>query len=266
MQPYIENRNQEIGFFSFSTTNIPDHLHTQFELLLPLEGNYPVSVDGKEYTLNANQTLLVFPNHIHSYVKKGKSKGVLFIFPSSILPDMNVNFQKNCPICPIIDDKDNEHIAYIKNYFVQKNGDFSEVHPLTLQALITLLLSSLLQNTTLVTPSVSFSNDIIYQAISYISANMDTDISLKKVASKIGTNACYLSSLINSYLHMSFRQYVNTLRIDKAKKMLLSSSDTIEEVGEKCGFNTLRTFDRAFVAETKKTPRQFRKDYKIEGA
>ena len=51
---------------------------------------------------------------------------------------------------------------------------------------------------------------------------------------------------------------VNGIRIVESKKLLLSTSDSIEEIATKSGFNSLRTFDREFRAQIKMTPSEYR--------
>ncbi|MEL7124489.1 MAG: helix-turn-helix domain-containing protein, partial [Bacteroidota bacterium] len=58
--------------------------------------------------------------------------------------------------------------------------------------------------------------------------------------------------------------FVNTYRIDEAKKRLTDESYqqyTIAGIAYDCGFNSISTFNTTFKAMTKQTPTQFRKAF-----
>lgn len=78
-------------------------------------------------------------------------------------------------------------------------------------------------------------------------AFLDHDISLDKVASALGTNRTYVSMMVNSMMEMTFRDYINGLRICYAKEYLLKKKDaTMEDVAEACGFTSGPQFCRKF--------------------
>ena len=85
-------------------------------------------------------------------------------------------------------------------------------------------------------------------------------LTIKDVASEMGTNQSYLSQYLNNCLKMSFSVWLNTLRIEESK-ILLASSDklSIEEVGIKVGIPQNYNFSRWFKTVTDMTPFQFRR-------
>ena len=87
------------------------------------------------------------------------------------------------------------------------------------------------------------------------------NITIKDVAQEIGTNQNYLSKYINSVLGMTFTVWLNRLRIEESKKILLSPEKySIEEVGKSVGIPELYNFSRWFKTVTEMTPQQFRKN------
>lgn len=86
-------------------------------------------------------------------------------------------------------------------------------------------------------------------------------LTIKDVASEMGTNQSYLSQYINNYLGMTFSVWLNTLRIEESK-ILLSSSEkmSIEEVGIKVGIPQNYNFSRWFKIVTDMTPFQYRRE------
>ena len=84
-------------------------------------------------------------------------------------------------------------------------------------------------------------------------------LTLREVASKVGTNRTYLSEYLNRELKTKFYDYINSYRIREAEKLLLENKDAkIEDIAEQCGFNSLSTFLRSFEKTNGTTPAKFR--------
>lgn len=93
---------------------------------------------------------------------------------------------------------------------------------------------------------------------------LDPLLTLRDVASRVGTNRTYLSEYLNRELKMKFYDYINSYRIQEAEKLLLENKDTkIEDVAEQCGFNSLSTFLRSFEKTNGTTPAKFRASHTI---
>lgn len=87
------------------------------------------------------------------------------------------------------------------------------------------------------------------------------EISIKTVAQEIGTNQNYLSKYINSIENKTFSVWLNTLRIEESKRILVENRKmSIEEVGMEVGFPQLYNFSRWFKQVTGSTPYQYRKN------
>ena len=86
------------------------------------------------------------------------------------------------------------------------------------------------------------------------------DLNIKDVALEIGTNQNYLSSYLNNHLEMTFQVWLNTLRIEEAKKILTNGEKiSIEEVGIQVGFSQNYNFSKWFKTVTGTTPFRYRK-------
>lgn len=76
---------------------------------------------------------------------------------------------------------------------------------------------------------------------------LESDISLDKLAFALGTNRTYVSVLINSMLDMTFRDYINGLRVRDAKLRMLERKNTrMEDIAQDCGFTSGAQFSRKF--------------------
>lgn len=87
----------------------------------------------------------------------------------------------------------------------------------------------------------------------------DGDLTLKKMARKLGITPHQLSEILNTRLGKSFPQYLKEQRIAAAKRMLEEDPERkIITVAEDCGFNSLSVFNASFKAVSGMTPSQFK--------
>lgn len=90
-------------------------------------------------------------------------------------------------------------------------------------------------------------------------AFLQPDISIEKVSAHLGTNRFYISRLVNVEQAMSFRDYVNSLRINYAKKYMTEHPDaTQEQIAEECGFSSASYFNRKFKQTTGLSPQDWK--------
>lgn len=89
----------------------------------------------------------------------------------------------------------------------------------------------------------------------------DSQISLEELAMKLSTNSKHLSQAINESHQKNFFNYINDLRISKAKMMLQGETHTnlsIEGIAKEVGFQSKSSFYTAFKKATGVTPTEFK--------
>lgn len=88
----------------------------------------------------------------------------------------------------------------------------------------------------------------------------EQDLSLEKVATDMGLSKNYLSQAINEKLKMNFSQYLNDLRVDEAKQLLLREDLRhlkLSEIGHLAGYRSKSVFYSSFKQREKTTPSAF---------
>lgn len=84
-------------------------------------------------------------------------------------------------------------------------------------------------------------------------------LSLGDVAKEAGLSRERLSRLFHLSLGITFSNYLNEVRLDEARRQLVSGSRTITEVAYSSGFQSLSQFNRRFKAAEGITPSLYRK-------
>ena len=132
-------------------------------------------------------------------------------------------------------------------------------HPILYKILeeITLFTSALMQAVYTIQQQQSAS--YVTQAKNYIeSYYANYDLSLQTVASSLGINANYLSTLFSKEEGESFNKYLQHVRMNKSTTLLSTSSNTIQEIAFQCGFEDANYFSKWFKKLKGITPKQYR--------
>lgn len=99
----------------------------------------------------------------------------------------------------------------------------------------------------------------IEKAIVYIDANISNQLSLKEVAGHVHLNPSYFSVLFKEQTNITFSEYVTRNRIQKAKKLLLTTNLTVNEIAEKVGYSTPKYFIKIFKEYEGITPSKYKR-------
>ena len=95
----------------------------------------------------------------------------------------------------------------------------------------------------------------------YLQEHLAEDVSLSALAEEFHLSAQYISQLFKSEIGVNFLAYLTNIRMEQAKKLLLSSSLSIAEVSEQSGYADYRVFTKAFKKNEGITPSQYRRDF-----
>ncbi|NJD01264.1 MAG: helix-turn-helix transcriptional regulator [Ruminiclostridium sp.] len=94
--------------------------------------------------------------------------------------------------------------------------------------------------------------------IDYINEHYSEDIYLDLLSKKLNITSSYLSKYFKIKTGVNFIDYLNNVRLDKAKEMLLNTNKRVEYIAEKTGYRNPNSFIRSFKKSIGITPREFR--------
>jgi two-component system response regulator YesN len=100
--------------------------------------------------------------------------------------------------------------------------------------------------------------DPVAQALRYLERHYREPIALKEVADKVFLNPAYFSTLFKQKTGKTFIERLTEIRIEEAKKKLVSSDSKMTDIAEQTGFSNIRHFNRVFKNETGLTPKDYR--------
>jgi YesN/AraC family two-component response regulator len=84
------------------------------------------------------------------------------------------------------------------------------------------------------------------------------DINRKNLSDKLNTNEVYLREIIRKHYNYTFTEYITTLRLNYARKLLADATNpTIEAVAIDAGFGSRFTFYRLFMKNYNISPKDY---------
>ncbi|PTK38116.1 AraC family transcriptional regulator [Staphylococcus hominis] len=102
------------------------------------------------------------------------------------------------------------------------------------------------------------------EVLDYINENIEKKLTLKDVSSNLFTSKSNLSSQFTQLLNISFKTYVDTLKIANSFELLLKTDDTISLISEKVGFSSASSYSKTFKSYMGMTPNEYRSCNKYE--
>lgn len=99
---------------------------------------------------------------------------------------------------------------------------------------------------------------IIQLVVKYIGENFSSSPSIKQFCEMSKTNAAYIGRLFKEETGMYFSDYVNTLRINKAKHLLEISDLSVSDIARKVGVYDVSYFTQRFKKQVRMSPMKYR--------
>lgn len=101
----------------------------------------------------------------------------------------------------------------------------------------------------------------IFQIQDWILHHYSQTITVSQIAEIFHYNSAYLSNLYKKTTGTSLKQYINQVRIDIAKKKLISSDSPLKEIAFLCGYADEKYFFKVFKQLENMTPTEYRKAF-----
>ena len=246
-----------VGFRGF-----PPMFHPHCEILLVVKGEVHVTIDGYEHILRAGEISMVFPYIVHSYINAPEAEVYMLLFEPKMLDIFESELLQKKPVCPYLIGYAHllplfERICVLmaKDDTVKRKTAISYLSAIVGELLCTMPLCDV----------ESTSENMIKPILLYCSEHFaDEDISIRKIADELYISTGYVSKIFATKLKYGLREYINELRISKAKNLLSKTDLKIIDVMLECGFRNQSSFNRVFSEICGVSPSEYRRRKKQE--
>ncbi len=253
MKAFYEHKIKNMIIFILNNVDYGAHFHDGVEIVVNPHGKFSVNIDNVKYEVNPNQILTVFPNQIHKYTDCTKEEYFLIIIKPSYISDLTNTFKTCIPKNPVIDMNETTKRLFRIIHHTYKSGTERST-----KLLISAFLSLILDNQNFDKSNVQ-QPDTVHTVLKFCEDNYKTDINIAKVSDALHLNSSYVSHIFSDKLGISFRDYINGMRINYACELMQTTDLSVTEICYRCGFKSIRTFNRAFLKECTISPSEFKK-------
>jgi AraC-like DNA-binding protein len=236
------------------------HLHYHIEFFLLLDGHTRATVDTACYDVLPGDLLMVFPNQIHRYEEVARERYVLFIVNPDLMPEFETVFSRRIPRDAVIRNAMSNPalLPLLQLLSVQYEHPPQHYREYSLKGTLLALFSLLLAELDLTEPCTQDSR-AVRAIVDYCARNYTTPaLSLEMLERDLHLSRFYISHLFSEKLNIGFNDYVNSLRVSSACRLLQQTDLSITAVSERSGFNTCRTFNRSFSKLLGVSPSEYR--------
>lgn len=231
------------------------HFHSNIELCLVLEGEIEVWINDHHRILKQGELSVAWNYDAHAYCTPVHSRSL-----STIIPP--VLYQEFLPLLS------NRHTC---DPFVTDPVLFEQIHTwvrstaackdeLVRKGYVYIILGTLLNHLRFERDASLADPRLPSEMLLYFNEHFREDLTLASAAHALGYHPNYLSHMFKSTLRIGFHQYLTILRLREAVLLMKNEDKSITECAFESGFQSLRTFYRAFQAEFGCTPKEFLSD------
>lgn len=243
--------------------NSPLHFHSEIEILHVMEGEIFVSVESERKMLKKGDICIILPRQIHTLFEMRQIRlSVIKLF--SALPLYGTRMES------YIFDKDSPHYSALHREIkrllsedAEKNIGYQLAVRSACDSLTLYILRNLLPtNDPKQSPERQMAMISFFEnANEYIEENYKKEITLDTAAAAFGYSRSYFSRLFKAVCGMNFSDYLSVFRLKKSTVLLQNSDLTIEGVALACGYNCLRSYNRAFQKHFGQSPGGYRRRF-----
>lgn len=249
------------------------HDHDVIELMLILDGDVEVAVEGVRYELPRGCMVIMPPKLVHQTIVPAGTKRyeriVMHIFPEYVnsivrkLPVTNYRFELTDHV-NIIDYSPEtfwilrtlfERAFYVKT----QSEDYQRLVVPGLVVEIFAEVEHLLRDRA--TPPIPATNNLVTTVVDYIDEHFtEPGLTVEEIREAVYVSQGYLSRIFKSYTGSSIYNFLTHKRLIRAKELLVSG-ETVLDACISSGFTDYTSFLKTFKKAFHVTPTQYRENY-----
>jgi AraC-like DNA-binding protein len=115
------------------------------------------------------------------------------------------------------------------------------------------------------TETISYNSRRVNLVMEYLNKNFDKEVSLNEVARLTAMSDVAFSRFFKQRTGKTFVDTLNEVRLGNASRMLIETTQSVNEIAYRCGFNNISNFNRIFKKKKNCTPKEFRLAFNSSG-
>jgi AraC-like DNA-binding protein len=256
------------------------HWHKYWEILCQVEGKTLIYVGKDKIISTAGEVTVIGPEELHGTERISAEHGILMIqfATSAIIPYLsslpslqyladavynNTNYKKH--FC--IKKEEKEKVQQTMNHILNEYNEKKLGYEMEVQSQLMHLFSIFIRNHYLEISQIPEEKakalEKIKASIVYIEMNYTYRLALEEVANIVYMSPYNFCRTFKKATGKTMVEYVNSVRIKEAEKLLITSTKSISDISSEVGFSSLNYFTKLFKKKNGISPHQFRKQNSI---
>lgn len=258
----------------------PAHYHSYIEMLYGIKGNFQVYLNGSYHTWKAGDLVIISSeevHHIFALSETGGSYIVLRFVPEFLSSDLTGTGYESVFLRPFLSPEvlqekviakkelDGSGIPDLFFRILEEDREKPYAFELAIRSHILNICLWMIRYWHRKQPDLSgdcpADRELLHAlepALIHMHANFRQNISACDLAELCGFSYSYFSRSFQRVMHRKIPDYLNSLRVAEAEKLLISTTMSITEIALATGFGTTSYFIKIFRRYKNISPRQFR--------
>lgn len=239
-------------------------------LLVGYSGENPIAQEEREYVLKKGSFQLLFPDTLH-YGTASPDEGQSHFWCHFYLPegffikeaDSVENFEDGilCVLPEYAEIGNCEKIYILFSQMIdeaQKMYESNSSNSIICDSYIKIILLSLADQCADANSKSSGKRASVSKIKEWLRLHACDGITPAGAAKELQYNSDYLNQLIRADTGMTLCTYINHIRLEEAKRLLINSNKTVSEIAYEVGFSDEKYFMKVFRKRENVTPSQYR--------
>ena len=258
---FSKKDSKEVFFVKTESPNQNSHWHDYFEIDFVISGEVTQIINGAETKAEKGAVFLMLPDNSHQTKTESNSVVYSLLFGEDVLSErlldqMVMGESGGSFRCTLYE----ADVAFLKPVFERiesENQNKKANHNEIVNSLVNVIVGMLLRNSSAHTESDK-KHLVVRRAMAFIKKNYASNPSLLDVANFVHMEASYFSVFFKEKAGISFKRYLNEIKLESAAKKLKTTATPIIDVCYSSGFESLSNFHRKFKEKYGVTPKEFR--------
>ena len=256
---------------------VSKHFHKEYELYYLLEGERYYFIDKQTYHIKKGSLVFIDQNQVHKTVGVSSfyHDRILIQIPEDIMKMVftllgGMDFANLYANCFGVLDLNDSGQQYVENLLFDLMAEMKKkrtgyeflVRVKVAELFVFILRCKKGEYTTYQVETVNTQkHKKIHEIAEYINIHYKDRISLEYLSKHFYVSKSYLSRIYKEVTGFTVNEYINIVRIKKAKLLLETSDKPITEVAELVGYDSITYFEKVFKDYMEISPLKYRKQY-----
>ena len=239
-------------------TSCTPNLHLNLELLYFVDGHGSVICDGKSFDVQKGDIAVINSCEIHTVTTTDVVQYFCLIVDNDFCAS-NIADVSKLQFAPLIQ---NENVRMLFEQVIQEFDSRDAFRNAGIQCAVQQLLLFLCRNYSepkSADKKQDRARESVWIAVEFMKQNLGKKLTVEQIATSVGFSKYYFLRLFSAHTGYTVTRYLNLLRCDRAKQLLLSGC-SVKEAAVLCGFENISYFTKVFKTHTGLLPGEVKRN------